>query len=820
MKMKGFHLAISAVIITGFYFVCGRNPITGTGTQTGNPVTSMVYNPGGSPAANAKVSFYYYNNDPRPGQSTGPADSTITDSSGNYSITLDTGTYNVFAQGDSGLAFQDSIGASGGSSLHPPACTLKTPGTIGGIVELEQNGDPRTVYILFLGTYSYTTPDDASGGFISEPIAAGKYRVRILTTLPDYDVMDTSFIIRPGVDSLIPETLILKYKGIPTPENFVVSYDTLNETVILSWDMPDTSLISGYNVYRSIKGQNFSLVTQTPLPDTQTAFQDNNGIVIGNVYEYRVVSRTSAGIESRMIDFDADTALIVSRSLVSTSFSWYAPDTTSIYDTVSVSLCFSNPTRKIITLEWYIDSVHIPILSKNISSLSCCDTIVYYCPAQAGLIHIIVKATDEASTIWQDTFELQGIQDIPVVNAGEDMCFAPNDTAYLHGSATQRFGKIIEYQWKINQGNWTTTGGPDTMVIISDSIQTYICSLAVTDDDGNRAVDEIKLFASKVEKIAAGVSNSLILKYDNTLLVCEGAPVQLMSEVQNMDIGCEHNLILKVDNTLWAYGNNHYGQLGTGDTIYRSAPVQVMSDVQSLSAGDFHSLVLKTDGTLWVFGRNREGQLGTGDTLNRKNPVQIMNNVQSISGGGKYSFIVKNDNTLWVCGDNDYGKLGIGRFDTCITMPEQVMNDVQSVSAGENHSLVLKNDGTLLVSGYNKYGQLGTGDSASRSTFVPIMSAVKSATAGGFHSLIVKNDGTLWACGRNIYGQLGDGDTTDHLIPIHVMDNVLSVAAGRHHSMIIKNSNTLWACGQNSFGQLGDGTTADRHIPVRIIPPQ
>ena len=40
-------------------------------------------------------------------------------------------------------------------------------------------------------------------------------------------------------------------------------------------------------------------------------------------------------------------------------------------------------------------------------------------------------------------------------------------------------------------------------------------------------------------------------------------------------VGAFHNLALQEDGTLWAWGNNEYGQLGTGDTQPRSQPILV-----------------------------------------------------------------------------------------------------------------------------------------------------------------------------------------------------------------------------------------------------
>lgn len=51
--------------------------------------------------------------------------------------------------------------------------------------------------------------------------------------------------------------------------------------------------------------------------------------------------------------------------------------------------------------------------------------------------------------------------------------------------------------------------------------------------------------------------------------------VQGLEEVRLIAVGAFHNLALQEDGTLWAWGNNEYGQLGTGDTQPRSQPIPV-----------------------------------------------------------------------------------------------------------------------------------------------------------------------------------------------------------------------------------------------------
>lgn len=51
--------------------------------------------------------------------------------------------------------------------------------------------------------------------------------------------------------------------------------------------------------------------------------------------------------------------------------------------------------------------------------------------------------------------------------------------------------------------------------------------------------------------------------------------MQGLENIKLIAVGAFHNLALQEDGTLWAWGNNEYGQLGTGDTQPRSQPIPV-----------------------------------------------------------------------------------------------------------------------------------------------------------------------------------------------------------------------------------------------------
>ena len=87
--------------------------------------------------------------------------------------------------------------------------------------------------------------------------------------------------------------------------------------------------------------------------------------------------------------------------------------------------------------------------------------------------------------------------------------------------------------------------------------------------------------------------------------------------------GC---VAVKTDGTLWTWGYNNRGQLGLGNTVSRSSPLQVgalTNWTAKINAGSATCMAIKGDGTLWAWGQNNFGQLGLGNTTYRSSPVQV-----------------------------------------------------------------------------------------------------------------------------------------------------------------------------------------------------
>jgi alpha-tubulin suppressor-like RCC1 family protein len=288
--------------------------------------------------------------------------------------------------------------------------------------------------------------------------------------------------------------------------------------------------------------------------------------------------------------------------------------------------------------------------------------------------------------------------------------------------------------------------------------------------------------------------------------------------------GYAHTCAIKQDGSLWCWGDNMYGQLGTGafgGSV--SIPVQIMpSGVSFVAAGDYHTCAVKTDGSLWCWGYNGSGQLGNGTFSNSSTPVQIMSSgVVAVALGGAHTCVIKTDGSLWCWGNNDHGQIGNGYYGYNISTPVQIMSSgVHSVALGYAHTCVVKMDGSLWCWGYNYYGQVGNGTSGF-DRFSPdliMLSGVASVSLGRNHTCATKTNNTLWCWGSDYYGQLGDGTNTSKNTPVQIMSSgVVVVALEYAHTCAIKQDGSLWCWGWNDYGQLGDGTNANKDTPTYIM---
>jgi alpha-tubulin suppressor-like RCC1 family protein len=300
-----------------------------------------------------------------------------------------------------------------------------------------------------------------------------------------------------------------------------------------------------------------------------------------------------------------------------------------------------------------------------------------------------------------------------------------------------------------------------------------------------------------------------------------------LSNISRIAGGSNFSLALN-GTTLYVWGDNSFGQLGTGNTNSQNLPTPNYNlfNLKEISAGRYHSLALKTDGTVWSWGDNFYGQLGNNTTNSSNVPVQVsgLTGVTQIAAGYDHSIALKSDGTVWAWGNNFNGELGNGTFNQSnvpvrVSSLSGVTQISVSVSAGYDHNLAVSG-GLVYAWGSNTVGQLGNGTNNSSTTPVQVsgLSGVSQVAAGSAFSIAAKSDGTVWSWGDNTFGQLGLGNTNNRNTPAQVsgLSGVTKISAGEKHVLAQKSSGTVHAWGDNGFGQLGTGNTDSSSSPITV----
>jgi len=359
----------------------------------------------------------------------------------------------------------------------------------------------------------------------------------------------------------------------------------------------------------------------------------------------------------------------------------------------------------------------------------------------------------------------------------------------------------------------------------------------------------------------------LTIIFSTTITPKEANACSIVDAQRAISAGHASSFAILPDGSLWAWGENHFGQLGDGTTIDRHIPVKIMDDVVSVSAGSYTTFAIRNDGSLWGWGLNWLGEIGDGTVDDRHKPIKIMENVVDVSIGYGTTMAIKADGSLW-----GWGFISLEEAWHSY-VPVKIMEDIIAVCTSGDITMVIKTDGSLWAWGWNDLGYLGDGTTIDRREPVKIMDDVIAVSNSDFRTAAIRADGSLWVWGENVLGRLGDGTTTDHHepfkimdevayissgayhtavirtdgslwiwglnwglsmpryygypfhhMPTKVMDNVAAVSVGGHtivtmeyHTMALRTDGNLWAWGTNAYGQLGDGTTEARSEPVKIM---
>lgn len=320
---------------------------------------------------------------------------------------------------------------------------------------------------------------------------------------------------------------------------------------------------------------------------------------------------------------------------------------------------------------------------------------------------------------------------------------------------------------------------------------------------------DLKLYGSGENKFGHLGLSSTITRY-NFELINESDWLKIYTDIGTI-------FAVKKDSTLWAWGFNSMGEFGNGEfdgfnsEKINYEPVKVSDEYWlDISNMGINTFGIKSDSTLWAWGDNRFGELGTGDFKNHYKPFQIDTNKWIKVYSGSYaSFALRSDSTLWAWGNNGNGIIEKGNNE--VLSPKMITHykwiDFSNYSG---RVLGIKDDSTLWGWGFASHGVIGLGDNSfiDKPTLISNEKWLKVYT-GGTCSFAIKSDSTLWATGRNEGYALGINSETMFYYEFLQVGNDkwkdIEIVNGNLITFGIKVDGTLWATGTDNKGQLGVG---------------
>ena len=310
------------------------------------------------------------------------------------------------------------------------------------------------------------------------------------------------------------------------------------------------------------------------------------------------------------------------------------------------------------------------------------------------------------------------------------------------------------------------------------------------------------------------------------------------NSIKAVEAGDGFSLFLKEDGTVWVSGASAIN--GTAANVTSPVPITAITvPIVKIAAGKDHALALDGTGRVWTWGNNTYGQLGTGNKANRTSPCNPsvapcqpnIGSVVGIAGGVRHSLALLADGTVKAWGGNASGELGVGtRAASGAVTPAESLTPVTvnlaapatRVIADNLHSMAITATGVVWSWGDNERGGGGRAEPVAQVPVPGIVLSSQRLIAIGYnHGHAASFTGPIWGFGENQYGCLGDGTQTIRPTPgpTLTVPARYAIEGGFLSGGAITMASEVYVWGYNANGQLGVNSTGITASPLRVPDP-
>jgi alpha-tubulin suppressor-like RCC1 family protein len=298
------------------------------------------------------------------------------------------------------------------------------------------------------------------------------------------------------------------------------------------------------------------------------------------------------------------------------------------------------------------------------------------------------------------------------------------------------------------------------------------------------------------------------------------------------------NCILLKSGTLQCWGDNTYGQYGSGATgngglTPTTVTIPGSPTIAQVGVGQGHVCVATaTDSnghiSLYCWGRNDHFQTcagNSGSSTNILTPTRVGSNLQP------GPLVVGPQQTCLgtaCCGLDANGQLGTGgTADVQGLGSTLISNATTQIAFGNAHACGVRADGNLFCWGANGSGQLGIGNTTEQHspTQVTAISGVLQVAAAANSTCALRSDRSVWCWGDGTAGAVGDGSGTVVLSPTATLGLPPSAAiyGSSGHAVTpggsycsASTNQSIWCWGVNNVGQLANGSFDTEWVPTPL----